>query len=754
MTDPAFEATLLGFRKIRQESENRQPQVGNFKRVAGVVMPTAGACGKGGRRANTKSVKDLIRYLERKGQRFNPIEVDNALRALRAVKGQKDIDLTTLAQYFGGLVDVAVLASNFVGVRTQIREKSNDIYTGASGLIDGSAHRASFDSSSTANAKEQAMKDDAIVRGKRFRQACLPGPEQKHPKDAKSMLRWLSGELGVSDLTRSIGVKGLDGMVEAQEAKLMEQKVALERLLDQASSRDQDPAFHEEVRQLGDEYMASQAIHIRTLAFVANVLGVRRHPIDLPPDFRLPTLGFAQSLLNLAHALQAPGSDFMQDNRWAYKVKAEAERRLREPNAPKAPVVAQDANGQSIDHLRADAVKAYSDFEAACLRPGDGAVALNEGQTRLRHVITQNLSTTTATERLPLGAVKANLFGHLPDRIRQLYANLGADVAALQRSGATNPLQLKRVHDVARELNEQIDGYLAQLDAVSRILLADPQVGALAEALDTKRLAAGHSIQRLCLLEQDPNGELMRIRAFARQNKSKAEGELTQLGMTPASKVRGMRPRPLDSEPAHMQEAEFDKAVDEMLAPLMMTPREPSFQTQIPEARQLPTQPIRAPRQVSAKGASSVETMPAKSGFRADWDLGHAHLDSDKLVDPRNPRWSVALEDTLSGIDAVVKKFDQAEEIRPSVTSVQRPRGLNRQNASANLANRRAAGPAKVSVPPPPDESSFDEGFDDFLFDMKAAVYDEQFLAPAGEIARRDRELRAMRATGKRLNEN
>jgi len=714
MTHAAFEKTLLGFEKVRLESQkNGEPQKGGLRCSGGAVgvrrnVPTK----KGHQRETRAGAEDLIRYLKKNGQRFDPNAVREALTGLRAVKEGKgkNVDLTGLAEQHHGLMDTSVLITDFVEIRRHVQVASNEIHEAADGLIDGSIPHEGAQSPETSKATEQAMKDEARRLGKRFRDGCLPGAQQKHSKDAKRLFRWLGEELGVSDLTRRVDVHALDGLLDELELKLNDQKVALERLIAQAGSRDQDPEYHAQIKQLSEKYMTSQAVYCRMLAFVANVLVVRKNPIDLPPSFRLPTAAFAQSLLNLLRAQLAPGSDFMENNQWAAKAKAAAEKRLLVLNAPEVPVATQDTHAQRVGQLREGARKAYTDFETALL---------NEGQTPLRGAIVKSLRANPATERLTLNAVRGNLFDYLPDRIQEQHAKLSAEVLASEQTGHQEPLRLQRIRDIARSLDQLIEGYLAQLDAVSSILLTDHRVGDLPEDLDKKRLDAGHRMLQLRFVGEDPGGELKRIQRYAKQNENFAENARNVLGMKPAPEVRGTRP--LHNKPAQAYESFPDAEVDERMAELMALDAAPPARKAVVDISAMSSAEL-----ASMLNVPLDEAEPKKPVERAYRGKGHhrAHV-SELRVQPKKGRSATeenaAFPKELDRIEAErVATFEQPVLSTPPVLATNRPGWLAElpadeiEQLTTAIRSSRYRNDQQVSFSPPissmdPDQALLQE---------------------------------------------
>ena len=630
MSHTDFQRTMVSLEKAgRDSSAGGKDRIGHFVRSNGTVRASTDGT-RGSRRTNNAAIKDLICYLEKYPDRFEPGKAKKALSGIKAVRGMTDIDMAFLAQDVKDLVPREVLAFDFAGGRTKVRKESNEVWMAAHLAANGSSPTLSFDSPDQVKANEQAMKKKVIVSGQKFATACLPGFGQRHPKDAKRLVKSLSAELAGSDLTRAIGVERLAGLVEEAETRFTAQKDELEALLAQKDRRDQDPAFHEELKLLGEKIMKSQSNYLHTLSLVANRLN-DRDLRQLPPDFSLVMARFAEDLVDFLKAQLAPGSLFLQTNRLAAESKALAERRMAELKAP-GPAI----QTRSSDELHAQAVTkaktAYAAFEDACFKPQGGSNGLSRDQMQLRQEIGESLLAHDATTRLPLSAVKGNLFEFVPGRIRELKTELTADVTAWTES--PNAVLLSRIQSKAQELIEQISAHLAQLDVVSRILLTKPAFGDLPPELDAARVAAGDSMLQLKHLLEDPNGERMSVQASARQalqlgrpkkvqhmagdtrpdrNEDHVD-ESSLLPLIPLAEPKTKPAFPLAAlvSPATYDETAFSEEVDRMEAQLlaelgqlpsaMPVPQEkqPAWLTELPpgESQQL-TKPVRSSQQLN-----------------------------------------------------------------------------------------------------------------------------------------------------------
>lgn len=634
MSHVDFQQAVLGLEKIgRDSAKDGKPRIGHFVRANGKVRASTENT-KGSRRENNAAIRDLTSYIKRNPDRFDPIKADKALSGLKAIKGMKDFDQTFLAADFKGLVDSKVLGFNFAAARAEVRTGSNEVWKAADKLANGTSLQASFDSPEQAKANERAMKDQAIASGKQFAKACLPGPGQRHPKDAKRLAQSLREELNVSDLTRSIGVDRLAGLVEEGESGLAAQQAQLQTLLAQQDDRHHDPAFHQEVKRLSGALMQSQASYVRTLAFVANRLS-DRDLREVHPDISLATATFAKDLVDLLKAQLKPGSLFMRTNASATESMALAETRLTELDAqgPELPVVSDDALRKEIV-ARMDAAKTdYEAFENACFKPQGDRNALSDEQKLLRKQVGDGLAANDATTRLPLGAVKGNLFDFLPGRIRQLNADLSADLKASTES--RNAVLLSRILARAQELDEQIGAYLGQFDVVSHVLLTKPSFGDLTVELDRVRLAAGNSMLQLKFLLEDPNSDLMRIQAYAQQARRDADEQLGRL----------KKAQPMAGETRPTQNEDY---VDESSLPTLIPLAEPKTRPMTsPAALESPAMDMETAalfEQVDlmeaellaelGQPAPSTMPMPAQEANRPRWLAALPSEESQQLMTP------------------------------------------------------------------------------------------------------------------------
>jgi len=637
MSHVAFRRTVGKLENIDQASaKDGVHRLGHFVPGNGAVRPSTE--GKGSRRENNASIRDLARYLKKHPDRFEPDKAKKALSGLKAVKNMKDIDLTFLAADFKGLIPPDVLAFDFAQARKEVCVESNKIWDAAEGVANVTSPKAlkvSFDSPDQVKANEQAMKTSVIASGQRFAKDCLPGLGQRHPKDAKRLANSLNKELRKSGLTRSFEVDRLAGLVEDGVGRLAALQDELEALLNQKDGRDQDPGFHLEVKLLGEKIMASQSSYLQTLAFVANRLS-DRDLRQLPHDFSLVTARFAKALVDFLKVQLTPGSLFMDMNRLAAESRELAQRRLTELEAqgPVPPVASADTLRAKVVDQMNKARNAYATFEDGLFRPQGKNITTSDEQRLLRQQIADGLLTNDVTTKLPLAAVKGNLFEFVPGRIRKLNTDLSDDVTAWKKS--QDPVLLSRIRSTAQELNEYISTYLGQLGVLGHLLCTKPSFGDLTPELDAARLAAGNSMLQLKFLLEDPSGDLMIIQAYARQQAQLGVDE--QLG-----RLNEAQPMAGETRPAQIEDY-----VDESSLPTLIPLAEPKTRPMTsPAALEIPAMDMETAalfEQVDlmeaellaefGQPAPSTIPMPAQEANRPLWLEALPSHESQQLMTP------------------------------------------------------------------------------------------------------------------------
>src|SRR5690606_35811062 len=190
------------------------------------------------------------------------------------------------------------------------------------------------------------------------------------------------------------------------------------------------------------------------------------YPTD--PARRKPVLEFANALAELARALLDPASPVVQIYEWARDAK---------DSAAKDKVAAQVAqNGQAEikkrvaagDRLAAEANAEYADFEETYLRSPSGV------QQRLLNWMTDRLNADSHTKGLRADALHQHLFESAPDEIKALHQDLEKKVRDWNLGRRQNAESAQALSDLAAQLNQRIDTYVAQLAAVSRVLHDQP----------------------------------------------------------------------------------------------------------------------------------------------------------------------------------------------------------------------------------------------------------------------------------------
>lgn len=712
MSFPSFGSFFLRSPRKKLTHEKFEQFVGQLHKAKGpshfvssgseVLLQKEGAGQhKGSRRWNKEAAKMIVAYLEEHmdGRYANKQEqIRQACSALQATRTVKEFDPEALAQGFDGLLKLDSLKPELLAQREAILRTGLEVgrtiddlpAPEAVGMPSGDASAADAGSP----AQRQRDSDRQLRDGwQAFARACLPGEQQELPADAKRLADWLDAKLQAATPTRGFTSASLMRDLDNSQAELTEAEAALANLLKQKDTRAADPVFHRNVVKACDRVMRTKARCLQQLVFLSYVLAAGFDLSKVPDSYRKPLLDLAQAMAERAAAIQAGDSPAMRAHRLAVEGKAWSARHLIRLTQPAAPPASPAQIREETAARLKDAEAAYAKLVSAFSTVAPGQDSPSDAQQGLRRWLQDGLWAKDATARLPLAAVHDNLFVHAPKRIKTLHGERLALARSLQ-ADPPNKVLLGQMQNKGEEIDQWIDGYLAQLEVLADRLLEKLPEGTLPADLNEARVSAGRRVMAALRLLRDPQGELMQVQNEARQARDSAR----QASLKSADK-QVARPSEQHVERARqLPPAASDWADDTLFRPPQLPAR--SFpRTKNVAPAQVPPVPVSAP---DPSLPIPVLNEPApRAALRADWDLVQEGVALRAPAPVGAQRWSTELENSLSRLDETVNQQVLPASKLP-VKPIRKPRSLVRRDAETPLKGpvppQQATKPAKDAV--------------------------------------------------------
>ncbi len=551
MSHAQFENLGTSVRKLAKVAREERLHAGgdpdagkdtHFCRSGKKTLAAPGHVGKASRRKNTEVFQQLTVYLLEglKNGRFTAEQVENALKGLPS-EARKSFDVVVLADQFDGILSVinpeplkrlsAATSASAGAARTSLEKLQNGC------LSDGDVVRFDETARTTDTERQRAIDklEHALTQatdcGDKFTTACGWNPENFNLDNSRKLRDWFNRMFEQIPATKSLKAMSLpQDLLVAKFDYVTELKESLELLLSQRDARGHEPDFHDEVQALGDKITAYIARYTRELFTAAEVLTqFPYYPTD--PARRKPLLEFANALAELARALLDPASPIVQIYEWAQDAKV---------SAAKDKVAAQVAAKENAevkrrldagDRLAREVNAAYADFEEIYLRPPSGV------QQRLLNWMTPLLNANTHTKALPADSLHDHLFQSAPEEIKRLYADLELKIDVWNRADEYDAESVQSMLDLSAQLSQRIDAYVAQIEAVSRILQDRPDGQPLPAGAAAAIERIAHLMAQYVYALGDSQGFLEQARAHAEKVHGEAGRLLNQFAESPAPEV-------------------------------------------------------------------------------------------------------------------------------------------------------------------------------------------------------------------------
>lgn len=514
----------------------------HFCRSGKTTLAAPRDIGKASQRRNADISKQVTEYLlrELRNGRFTPQQVDKALQGLPRDVG-KNIDVVALDDQFDDILSLIdpgplkPLSAATSASANAVRKCLEELERGCP--ADGKRVRLDATARKTAGECKRAF--DGLVAalthatdcGDKFTQACGWNPSNPNLENSLTLHDWFNGMFQQVPATNSLKAMSLPvDLLVVKFDYVTELKDNLEKLLSQREMRGHEPGFHDEVQALSEEIVAHISRYTRELFTVAELLTqFPYYPTD--PARRKPLLQFAQALADLARAMLDPASTVVQVYEWARDARESA---VHDKVAARAAAKENDEVKKRLDagdRLAKEVDAAYEEFEAIYLCSPSGV------QQRLLNWMTPRLNANPHTQGLSPDSLHDHLFVSAPQEIKRLYADLEAKIDEWNRADEHDAESVRSLVDLSGQLAQRIDTYVAQIEAVSRMLQDRPEGQPLPAGAATALDRVAHLMAQHVYALGDSQGFLEKVRAHAEKVHGEADRLLNQFEESSAPDV-------------------------------------------------------------------------------------------------------------------------------------------------------------------------------------------------------------------------